>query len=549
MSVNLKSMIKRSVFLLMLCFFCHAGATEILCPHNKDFNGLMDKAISLNSDGKKKEAIIILQKLIDLSKTINCKDGELVATKNMMLVYSQISDYEKALEISDKVKELAIDQKNYKTLTTLYTTRSTLYEYLGLYDESLKESETALQYARQIPDADTRHFQLSLLYYNLAPNYQDKSNEKALDYLLKSREEIAQVKDNSQEISFAKKMDMLVSVNMNLGIYYVDKKNEKHDLKLAEFYYNEALKLTDHKDAEIGPNTRIDLFQALQEFYKAKKDYKRSVEYGQNMLALEKSNSMPYNRRVGYMVLAKSYLEVGDSQNSKKYLDLYTKLNDSIIAIEKESVEIPIKNIISETKTSSKKEIKKIIIISAVIILFVVLGFLIYRRRSNKILHEKYQALIDKLKTEQKEHLPEDIGKEKDRIDLVKSSNAISDETQKSLLIKLKKFENSERYLKKDISLAWLSNQLNTNTKYLSEIINNDRNKNFSNYINGLRIDYITRKLYEYPVYRDYKISYLAEECGYASSQVFVIAFKKETGVTPSYFIAKLKQQSKVETA
>jgi AraC-like DNA-binding protein len=28
------------------------------------------------------------------------------------------------------------------------------------------------------------------------------------------------------------------------------------------------------------------------------------------------------------------------------------------------------------------------------------------------------------------------------------------------------------------------------------------------------------------PVYRDYKISYLAEECGYGSPQVFAIAFK-----------------------
>ncbi|WP_260256382.1 helix-turn-helix domain-containing protein [Elizabethkingia miricola] len=38
-------------------------------------------------------------------------------------------------------------------------------------------------------------------------------------------------------------------------------------------------------------------------------------------------------------------------------------------------------------------------------------------------------------------------------------------------------------------------------------------------------------------------MSYLAEECGYASSQVFINAFRKETGMTPSYFINGLKSQ------
>ncbi|WP_410920429.1 AraC family transcriptional regulator, partial [Pseudomonas sp. SIMBA_044] len=35
-----------------------------------------------------------------------------------------------------------------------------------------------------------------------------------------------------------------------------------------------------------------------------------------------------------------------------------------------------------------------------------------------------------------------------------------------------------------------------------------------------------------------------AEECGYSSAQVFALAFKKETGFTPSYFIENLKKES-----
>ncbi|AQX14363.1 transcriptional regulator [Elizabethkingia meningoseptica] len=88
-----------------------------------------------------------------------------------------------------------------------------------------------------------------------------------------------------------------------------------------------------------------------------------------------------------------------------------------------------------------------------------------------------------------------------------------------------------------------MSNLFNTNPKYLSQIIREHKGQNFSGYINQLRINYISNKLYNTTLYREYKISYLAEECGYASPQVFINAFRKETGMTPSYFITALKNQ------
>lgn len=126
---------------------------------------------------------------------------------------------------------------------------------------------------------------------------------------------------------------------------------------------------------------------------------------------------------------------------------------------------------------------------------------------------------------------------------LVKTTHSISTETYNCILKKINKFEKSEKFLRKDINLTWLSNHLNTNTKYLSEVIKRHTGKNFNGYINGLRIRYIINKLTEIPVYRGYKISYLAEECGYASPQVFAIAFKKEMGMTPSHFIEQLKNE------
>ncbi|MCT3917986.1 helix-turn-helix transcriptional regulator [Elizabethkingia anophelis] len=91
-----------------------------------------------------------------------------------------------------------------------------------------------------------------------------------------------------------------------------------------------------------------------------------------------------------------------------------------------------------------------------------------------------------------------------------------------------------------------MSNLFNTNPRYLSQIIREYKGLNFNGYINQLRINYISRKLYDTAIYREYKISYLAEECGYISPQVFINAFKKETGMTPSYFIKELKGENAI---
>lgn len=179
------------------------------------------------------------------------------------------------------------------------------------------------------------------------------------------------------------------------------------------------------------------------------------------------------------------------------------------------------------------------IAVSALVIITVL--FVVYKRRSNRLLHQRYTILLEKLKANKNGDSHDDSLTVAEKA-LEKSSSIISDDTLKAILKGLIKFEMSDKYLRKDMNIAWLSNHLNTNTKYLSDIIKNHKNKNFNSYINSLRIEYITKKLYSKPIYSGYKITYLAEECGYASSQVFVIAFKKETGVTPSYFIENLKK-------
>ncbi len=115
----------------------------------------------------------------------------------------------------------------------------------------------------------------------------------------------------------------------------------------------------------------------------------------------------------------------------------------------------------------------------------------------------------------------------------------IPPKTEKEILEKLKQFENSRLFLDKKMRLGTLAKHLDTNTRYLSTIINAAKNKSFNAYINSLRINYILSKLESEPKYANYKISYLAKESGLASQSSFTAAFKEETGLTPSVYIKK----------
>lgn len=145
---------------------------------------------------------------------------------------------------------------------------------------------------------------------------------------------------------------------------------------------------------------------------------------------------------------------------------------------------------------------------------------------------QRYQEIILKLETEKTLiKTPTIINKEIVQIE------RITEEKEKELLNKLNKFEKTDKFLKQNITLASLADSLNTNTTYLSLIINKHKGKNFNVYITELRLDYIVEKLQNDPSYRRYKITHIAELSGFSSYNTFTTSFKNFTGISPSKFI------------
>lgn len=131
-------------------------------------------------------------------------------------------------------------------------------------------------------------------------------------------------------------------------------------------------------------------------------------------------------------------------------------------------------------------------------------------------------------------------------IELVKNTKGIkviSKETLDNLLYCLQKFEENRDYLKCDVNARDMAKQFGSNSSYLSIVINTYKQKNLSQYISDLRIDYVIKTLKKDSKFRKYTIKAIAQEIGFNTAEAFAKAFYKRTGIYPSYFIKKLDSE------
>lgn len=176
--------------------------------------------------------------------------------------------------------------------------------------------------------------------------------------------------------------------------------------------------------------------------------------------------------------------------------------------------------------------------IAVLSVIFLIFKIRMTKQREKKLIAELLNNVNNNLAFQQlREIVPEpEIVKEKSGISIPK-------ETEERILVSLIELEKEDFYLQGDITLMALANLLNTNSKYLSYVINRNTSKDFNNYINELRIRYIIKKFQTDPEYLTFKLAYIAEKAGFSSHSKFTSYFKSITGVSPTNFISQLKKE------
>lgn len=253
----------------------------------------------------------------------------------------------------------------------------------------------------------------------------------------------------------------------------------------------------------------------------------------------------------GYLYLIKYYKNAGDKTNQLKYLTTYMTIDSTLQKNYKEMNKLLLKeydfpHLVKEKETLilSLKNKNKFFYLGISCLLLIVIGLIIYQKHIKKTYNLRFEKIIAEsniLKNKDSSIITETESKSIDN--KIKEIN-ISDEIVTMIQERLDDFENKKGYLNNKVSVKTLSEDFETNSKYLSKVVNEYKNKTFINYINDLRIDYAIINLQENKTARKYTLQALAVEYGFNTAESFSTAFSKKTGLKPSYFIKELENKN-----
>lgn len=317
------------------------------------------------------------------------------------------------------------------------------------------------------------------------------------------------------------------------------------DIALAEALMQDGklnateTRLTRLQNRILSDFDKIQILDIKGNLYFNQKEYEKAVDIFQQALAL--SVSLPNKKYENSSLegLTVSYLALEDTKNFFSYKQQATAVSTQLETDKNLAVNSVYNYINSYQKEQSKDRIQNsyflIYFFSGLLLIVIIVGTIANYMYASKT--KEYAAIYKYISPKKITHSP------KPQNEKLKKSSIVPEETEHVLLQKLIKFESGKKYTNPEMSIALLASQFDTNTKYLSEVINREKGKNFNAYINELRINYIIDKLKTDSVYFNYKVSYLAKESGFSSHSSFATVFKSVTGISPTKFMDFLQQR------
>lgn len=476
----------------------------------------------------------------DLNRAISIADSlythsesELHQLKALMLsstLFQQKGEMKKSIQYATMADKIAVKHKFYDWEARIAGFLSTQYRILGLYDQGEVYLEKGKNVSKLIENEEIKTLYLGLIfqetaYYELEHDQYEQAykavktaegyfarltDEVNKNYFLATNEELfgrtciglkqwdeALIHYNTtlERLANITQQDAMLNgfVHSGLGRVYLEKKESR----LAMEHLKKAEKSVEESDYL---ELKIEVYKTFSEYYKSEDDYK------------------------SYSVYHDKYMNAFQANEKKK----------------KQSIDDFVNTIQKRDQTLSFNY--RLFVIVSIVLLVIVIATVIWHRRSKKRDFERFKLIMQKLKEQNKEG--ETIAVEPEELVNKDKKRLISEAVEAKLLIDLDEFEKTGRYTDNQISLPMLAGILNTNTKYLSYVLKTHKSKDFNTYINELRIRYIIEKIEQNDVFKNYKISYLAEEAGFSSHSKFSAIFKSVTGFSPSTFLDYLEKST-----
>ncbi|MFT5890956.1 MAG: AraC-like DNA-binding protein [Dokdonia sp.] len=411
---------------------------------------------------------------------------EFLINQSLSLLKSNIDKDEEALTLAKSCYKYVIEQNFKEENSPLYY--NVLYSLTNAY-RKMNYIDSARVYNR-----------LGLLDKNTSNNSINYNHFLMLDGVLKFYTgEYAEA-----EINILKSLPQIEQIfdqnSLALGYYYLGKTYlglKKKPEAIQNFKKVDSVyQHTDYIVAELT-NAYLEIIQ----YYKENNSIEDQLKYTEKLIKVDQ-------------VLANRY----------KYLseEIIDKLDIPKLISSKEALIVQLKSDKKKSKTYS---------IVLITILASIIGIAIYQFRKKSFYKKRFKELIH--------NTP------KKRVSVEVSETIIPDVPEdivKEILNKLSVFEEKHNYVDSKITLHSLASKMNTNSNYLSKVINNSKQKSFTSYIKQLRVNYAFNRLKTEDKLRKFTIKAIAEECGFKSAESFSKTFYKIYEIYPSFFIKQLNK-------
>jgi len=524
------------IFISISCFAGSLQKDEILSNFKKlSSQQLLDTADYYFNKNQFDTALLYYNILANM----HVKDTDIKHQKRIIEAYNKsgniflyLGDYRKAYDFYIKAL-LLCEKMNY----TIY--ESKIYNNLGNIYYLFKNLDIAKSYYLKSLQMSKDSVSIGAILNNLG--YIEINNEQFDSAFYYLRESLRVCKQHHEEY--------LNSVWNNMALLH--QKLNSYDS--ASYYYYLSLDISRKNNRILKEAENLSQFGAL--FFEINNHDSALYYIGLSNLIAEK-NSFLNILADNYLILSKIEESKGQTKSAFKYYKKYAELRGSLLNNKIFGEINQLQRMHEVTKTNQQIEqlaleqkinkqriyYHKIILSITLSVLILVCGILLVVIIQKRRLNKAYKSLFEKnieLIGLQKKSLEPFTEKYK--------SSTLTDDLQDELLHKiLILMEDNSMFCDTDFSVDKLAELVESNQKYISQVINNVFKKNFRSFLNSYRIRE-AQLIFSDPDIKKYTIESVALRVGFKSRNTFREAFKEITGVSPNFYLNSMQKQYKQE--
>lgn len=466
------------------------------------------KGLSYFSINKKDSMQFFMNQALNLAEKLEKKSSVLFVYSYLGYMYTELAEFENAEKYLLQAYDIADTIGNNEAKSASLISLAATYIGLGEYEKAVVKSNMALAIENEYMNADGK---LSYIY-----NHRSEA-------LLHLNEIQNAISDAHQAVKYSEELldhVQIMTAYVNLANGYI----KMHNWYLAKQYLDEAIDCLDTSNADL--KTKEKIYSTYVNVCNETEDLKNALKYSQ---------LTAYTR---------------DSINMTERFNMITELE---VAYETDKKEQELR--LANQTIKTHYQLFLFLTLLFILILISALIFHYYYRKQRKTELEllrrseaaaqaklkmisHYKAVEEIIIVHDSDNTESDIDKQITNTN-VNGTTLSTDRIEEIIKEVNSHFKVHKVHLDSSLTLAVFAEIIGTNTTYLSTVLNQALNTNFTSLLNFYRIEeakHIFKLQANYSSTKIDNLDTIAANCGFRSVSVFHVNFKKETGMTPGQY-------------